>query len=208
MHAVLVTAILAHCFLALVTTTSVAAATTSTLTQAVAAGAASSTTSTIYIIRHGEKKWVLGCLSSAGQRRANLLPTLFNGQPFLTPHHIFANYYDDKIDCERCIQTVTPLAKTLHLTVNASYGYNTWLGGNNLAAQTFRTVISQSSAPTVLVVAWEHVNIKPLTEALGVDSSKIPVWKGSDYDTVYVLDLNATGHVVGFEVSAENITMK
>jgi hypothetical protein len=165
-----------------------------------------STTSTIYIIRHGEKKWALGCLSAAGQKRANLLPSIFDGSKFSTPERIFANYYDDKIDCERCIQTVTPIAKKLNLSVNSTYGYNVWLGGNELAAQAFRRVISVQKVPTTILVAWEHVNIKPLTEALGVDGSTIPTWGSSDFDTVFVLDVNTTGHVIGFRVAAENIT--
>ena len=42
-----------------------------------------------------------------------------SGQPsplhetFGTPQHIYANYYDDPIDCERCNQTVTPIADKL-----------------------------------------------------------------------------------------------
>ena len=168
--------------------------------------ASNSTQSTIYIIRHGEKKWALGCLNSAGEHRANLLPAIFNNKIFLTPNHIFANYYDDHIDCERCIQTVTPIAKALNLSVNSTYGYNKWLGGNQLASETFRAVISRASTPTTILVAWEHINIKPLTEALGVGSDQIPAWKGTDYDTIYILQFNATGHVVNFHVSAENIT--
>ena len=163
-------------------------------------------TSTIYIIRHGEKKWALGCLSAAGEKRADLLSSIFDGSKFSTPQRIFANYYDDRIDCERCIQTVTPIAKKLNLSVNSTYGYNVWLGGNELAAQAFRHVISIRKVPTTILVAWEHVNIKPLTEALGVDGSKIPTWGSSDFDTVFVLNVNTTGHVIGFRVAAENIT--
>jgi len=169
--------------------------------------------STIYIIRHGEKKWALGCLSAKGQQRANRLASVFNSIPspnhalFNTPDHIFANYYDDPIDCERCIQTVTPIAKKLNITVNSTYGFPTKLGGNQLAAQTWRTLItSNNKKKTTILVAWEHVNIKPLTEALGVQSSLLPTWSGSDYDTVYVLLFNNTGHVINFTIAAENLT--
>lgn len=35
---------------------------------------------TLYIIRHGEKNWLAGCLSDQGQARANALPEIFNGK--------------------------------------------------------------------------------------------------------------------------------
>ena len=34
----------------------------------------------IYIIRHGEKKWDLGCLNSQGEARAANLVNVFNGE--------------------------------------------------------------------------------------------------------------------------------
>ena len=160
----------------------------------------------IYIIRHGEKKWLLGCLSKAGEERAEALKSIFQNK-FSLPNHIFANFYDDHIDCERCIETVIPIAKELHLTVNSTYGYNKKLGGNKGAANAFKNVILTSQKiPQTLLVAWEHINIKPLTEALGVPLAKIPSWKGSNFDTVYVLAFNSTAHLISFDVSSEGFT--
>ena len=100
---------------------------------------------------------------------------------------------------------MTPIAKDLNLAVNSSLGYNKKLGGNKLAAQVMRRKILASPLPLVLLVAWEHFNIQFLTEALGVQSNKIPSWSGSDYDTVYILEFNATAHLTSFVISAENI---
>ena len=92
----------------------------------------------IYIIRHGEKDSVLGCLSARGQARAQNLKKLFgDGLAFRRPSAVFANLYDDPLDCERCIQTVTPLADSLGLLVNSSFSYDFWLGGNSGAAAAF-----------------------------------------------------------------------
>ena len=159
-------------------------------------------TSTIYIIRHGEKKWLLGCLSKKGEARANALESIFR-QRFNLPGHIFANFYDDHVDCERCIETVTPIANSLRLRVNASFGYNKVLGGNLRASEAFKSLIRSSPAPQRILIAWEHLNIKPLTIALGVPQEQIPSWKSSDFDTVYILSFNSSAHLMSFNISAE-----
>jgi broad specificity phosphatase PhoE len=52
---------------------------------------------TVYIIRHGEKTWALGCLDDLGKARAASLPSVFNSKPspshatFQTPAALFAN---------------------------------------------------------------------------------------------------------------------
>ena len=51
------------------------------------------------------------------------------------PRAIFANYYDDGIDCERCKQTVTPISQALDIPINFTYGFPAKLGGNAKAAQ-------------------------------------------------------------------------
>ena len=176
-----------------------------------AVGAGGGNTSTIYVIRHGEKKWALGCLSAQGEARARALPGIFNGAPstqhatFATPQFIYANIYSDQIDCERCVQTVTPLAEALALPLNKSYGYPKKLGGNTLAAQVMlqRTL---GRPGTVVLAAWEHVNIQFLVEAMGVPKASVPSWPGSDYDTVYVMTIDTRAKLVHFSVSHENFT--
>ena len=94
----------------------------------------------VYIICHGDKLSPLGCLSATGRARADHLVDVFNSMPspehelFYRPTALFANYYDDGIDCERCNQTLTALAATLRLPVDLRHGYDPWLGGNSGAA--------------------------------------------------------------------------
>ena len=131
-----------------------------------AAAASVASESVVYIIRHGEKTWSLGCLSSQGKERAASLPSTFNGKPspshttFGVPQKLFANQYDDPVDCERCKQTLQPISTALSLPIVFSYGYPSWEGGNSLAAAAIRNA---SFAASVVLVAWEHVNIQYLT---------------------------------------------
>jgi hypothetical protein len=113
--------------------------------------------STVYIIRHGEKNWALGCLSPQGESRANALPGVFNGQPssqhvtFSAPQFLFANRYDDPVDCERCVQTLSPTAAALQLPVNNTYGYPPWIGGNGKGAAAIKQTLVENPGSTVLV---------------------------------------------------------
>ena len=175
------------------------------LARATAGGANSST---VYIIRHGEKTWTLGCLDARGEARARSLAGVFNGAPsrthetFFTPRALFANHYDDGVDCERCKQTLMPISAALNETIIFKFGYPKKLGGNQLAAE---AILETATAAGVVLVAWEHVNIQYLTAALGVDRAKIPAWPGDDFDTVYVLRF--TGRVLDtFTVTKQNFT--
>lgn len=155
------------------------------------------------------------------------------------PTAIYANnYYEgagsdpDGANCERCWLTVQPLAQRLHLTVAFDRGYPAALGGNQGAADAIKRAGQNHS---VVLAAWEHVNIQFLTEDLGVPKSQIPYWSGEvwhlgsyshaltmyslpttfvlsiltnvqDYDTIYVLNLTASGALASFEVQAQSYT--
>jgi hypothetical protein len=156
----------------------------------------------IYITRHGEKLWTLGCLNATGHARAQNFIAVFNST-FLSPKTIFANHYDDPIDCERCIQTAAPLAQHLELPVNATYGYPFWLGGNARAAAAIKEAAAAGQWP--VLATWEHVNIQYLARDIGVLSSVIPVWGDDDYDTVYVIVLHPVSLLVSsFDVKRQN----
>eukprot|EP00656_Telonema_subtile_P007132 TRINITY_DN1333_c0_g1_i1.p1 TRINITY_DN1333_c0_g1~~TRINITY_DN1333_c0_g1_i1.p1 ORF type:complete len:207 (+),score=41.78 TRINITY_DN1333_c0_g1_i1:102-722(+) len=182
------------------------ASTFALLTACLLAVSTSASTSTVYIIRHGEKKWVLGCLSDAGQARANALPGIFDGRPssqhatFQVPTAMFANYYDDPVDCERCEQTLMPISKSLNVTIDHKQGYPPWVGGNKGAAAAIKQA---TGVAPVILVAWEHENIQFLTADLGVPKASIPAWSNNDYDTVYQLQFS-DGVMSNFSVAAEN----
>jgi len=163
---------------------------------------------TVYIIRHGEKTWALGCLDSKGHARARNIVNVFNGTAFGVPKYIFANWYDDPIDCERCNQTVTPISQALKINIDLTHGGDAPgrgpNGGNKAAAAAVLKALNATGGP--VLVAWEHINIKTLTEDLGVSQSDIPKWSGSDYDSIYELQFDATQRLVSFSHSAENFT--
>ncbi|GMH88321.1 hypothetical protein TL16_g11124 [Triparma laevis f. inornata] len=163
------------------------------------------TTKTIYINRHGEKKWSLGCLNDQGQARAsNLATDVYNGDNFQLPQAIYACQYDDPIDCERCKETVTPLSEATSLPIVFDYGYRKVLGGNEGAANAMKENLKSVD---VIAVAWEHNNINPLTEALGVEESELDTWPDSDYDSIYELQFDAESlELLSFKKSAEEFT--
>jgi hypothetical protein len=166
----------------------------------------------IYVIRHGEKTWSMGCLSKAGQARAKALLEIFHGK-FAVPTHLFANRYADPADCERCVQTLQPMSETLGLPINDTYGYPPWIGGNQAGADAILKIVQHADDENddddvVVLVAWEHLNIQYLVEYLGVSKSMVPNWPGSDFDTVYELtyERKSDGKLTSFEIDAENFT--
>jgi hypothetical protein len=167
------------------------------------------------VIRHGEKKSVHGCLNDRGQARAENLVNVFSGHPlpavnnetFFKPAAIFANWYLDTDDCERCNQTVTPLAEALGLPIDLTHGGDHPGGGSGPgggdagAALAIKAALKSTGGP--VVVAWEHMNIQFLTAALGVAKDKIPHWPGEDFDTLYVFEFDTETTLLTFRVSKE-----
>ena len=94
------------------------------------------------------------------------------------------------------------LSQALNLTTVFDHGHK-FNGGNAAAAAAIKKA---SQTQPVILAAWEHVNIQFLTADLGVKKSQIPRWSGSDYDTVYHLELDSTGAVSSFEVLHQNYT--
>merc|ERR1712086_384313 len=157
----------------------------------------------IYVIRHGEKTSAVGCLNAQGKERAAALPGVFNGTAFLVPKALFANYYDDPLDCERCLETLQPMSAHLNLTIDHSHGYPFWIGGNKGAAKAMLASLQATGGP--VMTAWEHVNIQYLVEDLGVAKTSVPDWQSTDFDTVYVLSFYDNQTLASFHVEHENI---
>lgn len=147
----------------------------------------------VYIIRHGEKKGLVGCLDEVGKHRATAIPQRFTrGGKFHTPGAIYAMKYHDGFDCERTLETVTPIAALLGLQVNNSYSAHPWISSNPVAAQAIlREMIELNGKP--VLVAWEHANIPFLTRALGVPPEEVYDWSSDDYDSVFELTYTKGG---------------
>merc|ERR1712217_836417 len=109
---------------------------------------------------------------------------------FGVPKAIFANWYDDPIDCERCLQTISPLADALRLDVDHTHGGNhPGKGpgdGNAGAALAIKRALRSTGGP--VLAAWESANIHYLATELGVIDA--PKWQNNplpfghdDYDS-------------------------
>src|SRR5271165_2889154 len=85
--------------------------------------AASGKPKQILILRHGEKSALKTDidLNPRGFARAAALPRLFPAQ-FDTPDFIFATHAGKHSN--RPVETVTPLAKSLHLKIDSRFGEN------------------------------------------------------------------------------------
>ena len=100
---------------------------------------------------------------------------------------------------------MSSISRALRIPIDFDHGYPSQLGGNSGAADAIRNA---SKTHRTILVAWEHVNIQYLTADLGVSKDKIPDWQGSDYDSVYVLELDDQGKLMKFTAAAQNYKPK
>ena len=131
----------------------------------------------ILLIRHGEKTGLKTDmdLNPRGFARAAALSRLFPKQ-FETPDFIFATQVS--AHSNRPVETVTPLAKSLHLKIDNRFGEDDY---SPLA----RELLSKPaySVKTVLV-CWHHGKIPELAAALGVPHPPSP-WPDTQFDRVW-----------------------
>ena len=191
------------------------------LAQAVAAAAATTgtpaateataTTETIVLVRHGEKPAEgLGQLDCQGLNRSLALPAVIERQ-FGRPAAIFApnpsvakEDSGKSYDYVRPLATIEPTAIALGLPVDVSIGFaDIDALGKRLEAEEF--------AGAFVLVAWEHYEIvelvRRMVQAHGGDATAVPEWKGSDFDSIYVLRLTRSGDATAaaFERRSEGL---
>jgi broad specificity phosphatase PhoE len=161
------------------------------------AGTGTGTTETIVLIRHGEKPQAgLGQLDCQGLNRALALPpVLLNA--FGKPAAIFApNPSAAKTDNGILYDYIRPLA-TIEPTAIA-YGMPVHTGIGQARIEELRR---QLNAPAYhdayVLIAWEHTEAMLLARALmkqhGGDPGAVPDWKGSDFDSIYVVTIHRAG---------------
>jgi hypothetical protein len=135
----------------------------------------------VVIIRHAEKPASGSNLSCAGLNRSLALPKVLDtlvGIPDYT--YIPEINTGKKTSSARMFQTITPYAVQKNLTLNTKYK----VSDTTKIAQTIL-----SSKGTVLLV-WDHSNIPGLARNLGLATA--PEWKGSDYDSIWILEYHKT----------------
>jgi hypothetical protein len=172
---------------------------------------AAPTTETIVLIRHGEKPPAgLGQLDCQGLNRALALPAVIQ-RDFGRPDAIYAPDPSEAkpdlghpFDYVRPLATVEPTAIVMGLPVHAS------IGGTHIDELQHALELPGYRSSLVLV-AWEHAEIVKLVRKLlsqyGGDAASVPDWKGSDFDSIYVIRLTWTGAsaTVSFERRAQHL---
>ncbi len=181
---------------------------------------ASTPVETVVCIRHGEKaKGGLGSLNDQGLNRALALPDVL--ARYGKPAFIFApDPGQDKINegallpdgkkreavCYvRPLITIAPTAIRLGMPINTSFGFGHIA---NLEAE-----LDKAQYQNALVfVAWEHclaeLFMKNLVRDHGGDPASVPVWKTTDFDSIYVacITRNPQGITsVAFQVDQEGL---
>jgi hypothetical protein len=149
----------------------------------------------IVIMRHGEKPLTgLGQLDCQGLNRALALTGVL-ATKFGKPDHIFApnpaeGFLDHDVGYNyiRPLATIEPTAIYFGLPVNTNYGYS---NTGDLAVR----LLKPGHALELIFVAWEHVNavelMKKIVSLVGGNVS-VPNWPDSDYDSLYILDIDPT----------------
>ena len=135
----------------------------------------------IYLMRHAEKPAAGNPhLSAAGVARADKLPAylpslLKSGQKI---DYIFAT--KASADSNRPVETITPLAGALGLTINDSYDAKSYRA---LA----KTILSDETyAQKVIVISWHHSTLPKLARALG--ARHVPKkWPGDAFNLIWQL---------------------
>jgi hypothetical protein len=156
-----------------------------------------SATETIVMIRHAEKPdGGLGQLSCQGLNRALALPKVLLGK-FGTPAAIFApNPGMEKLDQGHSYNYIRPLATIEPTAIRVGLPVNTRWGFEDIASLK-SSLLGNEMVDKTVFVAWEHRLLeqlsKDLLEQLGEDSSAVPVWKGDDFDSIYVIKIRVDG---------------
>jgi len=154
----------------------------------------------ILIIRHGEKDGGNG-LSTLGFERAQKLVSFFETDPQATvdgiPVAIFAMAQNGLDGSIRPIQTVTPLAEALGLTVQTPFVRDDY-------PSLVKSILSNPSLNgKKILICWEHKVIPAMAAAFGVKPQPAD-WDDSDFDTVY--EINYSGdQVSSFKEFQENV---
>jgi len=166
---------------------------------------------TIVLVRHGEKPSEgLGQLNCQGLNRALALPAVVQ-KMFGKPAAIFApNPSAQKSDDGKLYDYVRPLATIEPTAIAFGLPIHSDIGQADIAAlqkQLERPVYQNA----LVLVGWEHREIaklaRALVEAHGGDPQKVPAWKDSDFDGIYVLNIRWSGSAsrINFEQKREGL---
>jgi hypothetical protein len=167
---------------------------------------------TIVFVRHGEKpekpSSSLGQLDCKGLNRALKLPSMIKGM-FGKPAAIFApNPADQKVDEDGLYDYVRPLATIEPTAIAFGMPVNAHIGTTNVEALA-ATLEEPAYHDAFVLVAWEHKMIMDIARQLlndnGGNPDAVPKWKGSDFDSIYVVTIDWSGPKAAFEQKSEGL---
>lgn len=138
----------------------------------------------VVILRHAEKPPEGDELDLKGRARAAALAPYFIGSSmvfqFGTPVAIFAQKPDRKHTSLRPIQTITPLASSLNLSVNTSYEQDQY---PEMATEILTNVKYDGK---LVIICWSHDVIPEMSKTFGVVDAPTK-WKSKVFDRLWVL---------------------
>jgi hypothetical protein len=155
------------------------------------------TTETIVLLRHGEKPPAgLGQLNCQGLNRAMALPAVLR-KAFGQPAAIFApNPSEQKTDDGKLYDYVRPLATIEPAAIEFGLPVHTDIGQSKID-ELRHQLNSETYHNSYVLIAWEHTEAMLLARALmkehGGDPKLVPDWKGSDFDSIYVVKIHRSG---------------
>ena len=156
----------------------------------------------VIVIRHGEKPPSGNELDERGRQRAAALVKFFETDPQVTkygpPAAIYAMDPKDASGSLRPIQTVTPLADDLKITINHSYKRE------ELQSLIDDLMKNPAADGKTVLICWEHKAIPEMIPLFGWASAP-RAWSGSVFDRAWILDFNRTGTPVAFTDAPQRV---
>ena len=155
----------------------------------------------VIIIRHGEKPSSGDELSDRGWARAQALVQYFETKPavtrFGTPIAIYAMKPGSADTSLRPIETVTPLAQDLGMTINTSFEKN------DIKALVEEIMTNPLYDKKMVLICWEHKMINNIASEFGV-APKPNQWSSSVFDSVWKINFSGK-HVSKFSVGWQHL---
>jgi len=155
----------------------------------------------IIIIRHGEKPATGNELNEQGFQRAQALVGFFKSSPLVTqygtPAAIYAMAPKDASGSLRPIETVTPLAQALGLTLHKDYTKE------QLQPLVDEIMGNPAYAGHMVLICWEHKIIPEMVKTFGYDLAP-QQWPDDDFYSAWILNVSG-GKVGGFRAISEAV---
>ncbi len=138
----------------------------------------------VIILRHGEKPKKGDNLNCKGLNRAIALPRMLESR-YGVPDYIYVPKMKEGnvTKHSRMFQTVTPLAARYNISINTKFEKTDSTG----VAKELKALMTKNHKKGNILVVWEHHNAMPISRALGVPASQVPVWADDDYDSIWII---------------------